>query len=37
MILEYQWTPTYGFFALMGGFMLFDGDDPVRTLEPEEI
>jgi len=21
----------------MGGFMLFDGDDPVRTLEPEEI
>jgi hypothetical protein len=21
----------------MGGFMLFDGDDLVRTLEPEEI
>ena len=31
---EYGWTTTHGFFAVMGGFMLFeDGREP-RTLYP---
>ncbi|TDL14490.1 hypothetical protein BD410DRAFT_845987 [Rickenella mellea] len=31
------WTQTHGFFALMGGFMLFDGDKPLYTLSPEKL
>ncbi|KIM75922.1 hypothetical protein PILCRDRAFT_41284, partial [Piloderma croceum F 1598] len=33
---ERKWTRTHGFFALMGGFMLFD-DQPPRTLLPSEL
>ncbi|KDQ59774.1 hypothetical protein JAAARDRAFT_126716 [Jaapia argillacea MUCL 33604] len=29
---DHKWTRTHGFFALMGGFMLYDGDQPIRTL-----
>lgn len=28
---------AHGFFALMGGFALFDGDLPLVVLLPEEI
>ncbi|KDQ62100.1 hypothetical protein JAAARDRAFT_30002 [Jaapia argillacea MUCL 33604] len=33
------WTQTHGFFALMGGFMLFSSDTntPIRTLSPAEL
>ncbi|TDL29163.1 hypothetical protein BD410DRAFT_7053 [Rickenella mellea] len=31
------WTQTHGFFALMGGFMLYEGDQPIRTLLPDEL
>ncbi|TDL15009.1 hypothetical protein BD410DRAFT_733312 [Rickenella mellea] len=31
------WTQTHGFFALMGGFMLFDGGKAHHTLRPEEL
>ncbi|TDL14700.1 hypothetical protein BD410DRAFT_757029 [Rickenella mellea] len=31
------WTQTHGFFALMGGFMLFDGDKALYTLTPEKL
>lgn len=27
----------HGFFALMGGFMLFDGDKAIRILRPDEL
>ena len=34
---EYKWTITHGFFAVMGGFMLFeDGKEP-RTLNPFDL
>src|ERR1700722_17115925 len=32
-----KWTRTHGFFALMGGFMLFDRRRPVKTILPEEL
>ncbi|TDL13387.1 hypothetical protein BD410DRAFT_735465, partial [Rickenella mellea] len=31
------WTQTHGFFALMGGFMLFDGKEALYTLVPEKL
>ncbi|KDQ59777.1 hypothetical protein JAAARDRAFT_205745 [Jaapia argillacea MUCL 33604] len=31
------WTRTHGFFALMGGFMLYDGDQPIHALSPDEL
>ncbi|TDL16980.1 hypothetical protein BD410DRAFT_754858 [Rickenella mellea] len=31
------WTQTHGFFALMGGFMLYDGDKALYTLLPPEL
>ncbi|KDQ59773.1 hypothetical protein JAAARDRAFT_632028 [Jaapia argillacea MUCL 33604] len=34
---DYAWTRTHGFFALMGGFMLYDGDEPIRTLTPADL
>ena len=36
-LLESGWTEAHGFFALMGGFMLFDCDQPSRTLMPTEL
>src|ERR1700722_5844186 len=36
-ILGRKWTQTHGFFALMGGFMLFDRRRPVKTILPEEL
>jgi len=31
------WTITHGFFAIMGGFMEYDGNQPIRVLLPEEL
>lgn len=32
------WTRTHGFFAIMGGYMLYDENDiPVRTLRPKAL
>ncbi|TFK52219.1 hypothetical protein OE88DRAFT_1372142 [Heliocybe sulcata] len=30
----HKWTQTHGFFAIMGGFMLYSGGEPVRVLDP---
>ncbi|KAG2137506.1 hypothetical protein DEU56DRAFT_887260 [Suillus clintonianus] len=32
-----EWTVTHGFFAWMGGFMLYVNDEPQATLRPDEI
>jgi len=32
-----EWTKAHAFFAIMGGFMFFDGDKPNRIIEPEEL
>ncbi|KDQ49771.1 hypothetical protein JAAARDRAFT_200602 [Jaapia argillacea MUCL 33604] len=33
-----NWTKTHGFFALMGGFMLVDGEgEPVQLLHPDNL
>ncbi|KAH9961084.1 hypothetical protein BC827DRAFT_1376455 [Russula dissimulans] len=37
---EYEgegWTLTHGFFAIMGGFMEFDGSRPIRVLLPKDL
>ncbi|KAI9507934.1 hypothetical protein F5148DRAFT_980647 [Russula earlei] len=34
---EEGWTITHGFFAIMGGFMAYEGNQPVRVLLPEEL
>ncbi|KDQ59776.1 hypothetical protein JAAARDRAFT_126849 [Jaapia argillacea MUCL 33604] len=34
---DHKWTRTHGFFALMGGFMLYDGDQPIHTLSPLDL
>ncbi|KAH9962604.1 hypothetical protein BC827DRAFT_1340935 [Russula dissimulans] len=34
---EKGWTTTHGFFAIMGGFMEYDGNRPVRVLLPEQL
>ncbi|KAI9507959.1 hypothetical protein F5148DRAFT_980654 [Russula earlei] len=31
------WTITHGFFAIMGGFMVYEGDDPIRVLLPDQL
>ncbi|KAI9508453.1 hypothetical protein F5148DRAFT_905941 [Russula earlei] len=31
------WTTTHGFFAIMGGFMEYRGNRPIRVLLPEEL
>ena len=35
--LEHRRTKTHGFFALMGGFVRFEGDEGPYTLSPEDI
>jgi len=31
------WTRTHGFFAIMGGFMEYEGNRPTRVLLPDEL
>jgi len=31
------WTITHGFFAIMGGFMEYEGNRPIRVLLPEQL
>ncbi|KAH9957224.1 hypothetical protein BC827DRAFT_1270426 [Russula dissimulans] len=31
------WTLTHGFFAIMGGFMKYEGNRPIRVLRPDEL
>jgi len=31
------WTITHGFFAIMGGFMEFQGNEPIRVLLPDQL
>ncbi|KAI9448967.1 hypothetical protein F5148DRAFT_987816, partial [Russula earlei] len=31
------WTTTHGFLAIMGGFMEYEGNRPIRVLLPEEL
>jgi len=31
------WTITHGFFAVMGGFMEYEGNQPIRVLLPDEL
>ncbi|KAH9952477.1 hypothetical protein BC827DRAFT_1380301 [Russula dissimulans] len=31
------WTLTHGFFAIMGGFMEYEGNRPIRVLLPREL
>jgi len=31
------WTITHGFFAVMGGFMIYEGNRPIRVLLPNEL
>ncbi|KAG1817836.1 hypothetical protein EV424DRAFT_1324170 [Suillus variegatus] len=33
----FEWTTTHGFFAWMGGFMLYFNDKPRATLTPDEL
>ncbi|KAF8153946.1 hypothetical protein B0H34DRAFT_676828 [Crassisporium funariophilum] len=32
-----KWTKTHGFFAIMGGFMLFENGQAIRTLTTDEL
>lgn len=32
-----EWTRTHGFFVLLGGFHLYDGDEPLRRLSREDV
>jgi hypothetical protein len=34
---EYGWTRTHGFFAVMGGFVLYEDDKPPSILDPREL
>jgi len=34
---KYGWTPTHGFFAVMGGFKFYDNNGSVLTLQPQEL
>ncbi|KAH9954735.1 hypothetical protein BC827DRAFT_1143053, partial [Russula dissimulans] len=34
---EKGWTTTHGFFAIMGGFREYDGNQPVRVLLPAQL
>jgi len=31
------WTTTHGFFAIMGGFMEYEGNRPIRVLLPDQL
>jgi hypothetical protein len=33
----YGWTETHGHFAIMGGFMAFDGNRPIEVLLPHQL
>src|SRR5882762_5160642 len=35
--LEYNWTKTHGFFALMGGFMQHHDNGPPTVLEAKDV
>ena len=35
--LDRGWTKTHGYFIQMGGFMLFDGDNPKGVLSPDTL
>ena len=35
--LDREWTKTHGYFILMGGFMLFEGNVPKGVLSPERF
>lgn len=35
--LEHRWTEVHGFFAVMGGFMLFDDDKEDGTIKPNDL
>jgi len=32
-----DWTQTHGFFAIMGGFMLYEGDNPQHVISPKDL
>ncbi|KAG1778921.1 hypothetical protein EV702DRAFT_967397 [Suillus placidus] len=34
---DFQWSRTHGFFAMMGGFMLYYNGKPHHTLTPDEL
>ncbi|KAH9958498.1 hypothetical protein BC827DRAFT_1371008 [Russula dissimulans] len=34
---EERWTTTHGFFAIMGGFMEYEGNRPIRVLYPSQL
>lgn len=34
---SFQWSRTHGFFAMMGGFMLYHNGQPHHTLTPDEL
>ncbi|KAG2356734.1 hypothetical protein BDR07DRAFT_1380594 [Suillus spraguei] len=34
---SYEWTLTHGFFACMGGFVLYVDNQPRATLRPQEL
>jgi hypothetical protein len=37
VFVAHRWTISHGFFALMGGFMLFDGRTPAQTLLSDQL
>jgi hypothetical protein len=37
LYLGHGWTETHGFFAIMGGYMAYDGDRAVQTLLPDQL
>ncbi|KIM77491.1 hypothetical protein PILCRDRAFT_11937 [Piloderma croceum F 1598] len=34
---KYGWTRTHGFFAVMGGFMLYEDDKPPSIIDPSDL
>lgn len=34
---KYGWSRTHGFFAVMGGFMMYEGNKPKRVILPREL
>jgi hypothetical protein len=34
---EHGWMQAHGYFAIMGGFMLYDGDKALHTVHLEEL
>jgi hypothetical protein len=36
IFLDHGWVQAHGYFAVMGGFMLYDGDKATRTLAPHQ-